>query len=72
MPARIKKPKAKLPYEPELKVEHKVTTFRLPVPMLKELQEWANACTDDSNNGSLNDLVKTILQWGLDHRDGKK
>jgi hypothetical protein len=72
MPVAIKKPKNKLKYTPTAKIAYKTTSFRLPVAQLKDLKEWADEYSDETNDGSLNNLVQRILDWGLENKESRK
>lgn len=65
----LKSPKGGgLRYEPEPKTLYKTTTVRLTKSSFEALEKWAEACSDDTNNGSLNNLIQRILDWGIEHR----
>jgi len=69
---KIKTPKAKLEYNPPAKVDYKTTSFRLPADQLKELENWVEESADDSDSGSVNDLVRQIIKWALENKEARK
>ena len=71
MNVKIRTPKGGLSYQPPKKIDYKITTFRLPEEVLKELQKWVDDVNEDGK-GSLNDLVREILEWGIKYRKNKR
>lgn len=70
MKVKIKKPKDGLEYKPDEKIVYKTTSFRLPAELLKSLNDWAEESKSETNEGSVNDLVRRIFIWALENKVG--